>query len=270
MTLGETASAHENKEAVVDKAESVPESIRRNLRTVGAIGYYIGILPMIRIPALLPFVFSTPFTILFILYIGGQGTLLASGLAGALTMSIAQQGLILGADLTGFKIDHKFQAMVVASPVSSFTYLFSIALSELAFASPPIIVLLLIISNSGVGSLAIAEMVAVIFLTWITTSSIGFFLSTYVLNTRTAFLTVTFISTLISILPPVFYPISILPSYIRPLAELAPTTHASILIQSLSGVSYSPNQIDISWIALPVFAAVFLSLALFKARWREV
>lgn len=224
---------------------------------------------MIRIPFLLPFVFAVPFTILYILYIGGAGSLLVSGLAGALTMSVAQQGLILGADLTGFKIDHKFQSIVVASPLSSFTYMFSIALSELVFASLPIAVLLIIISRSGVGPLSILLMIAVVFLTWITTSSIGFFLSTYVLNTRTAFLTVTFISTLISILPPVFYPLRILPAYLRPFAELAPTTHASILIQSLSGVSFSPIQIAISWIALPLFAVFFLSLALFKAKWRE-
>lgn len=240
------------------------------MRTVGAIGYYLGILPMVRIPTLLPFVFATPFTILFILYIGGEGQLLASGLAGALVMTVAQQGLILGADLTVFKIDHKFQSMAVASPVSSFTYMFSIALSELAFASPPVIVLLFLISHSGVGTLAILEMVAVILLTWVTTSSIGFFLSTYVLNTRTAFITVTFIATLISILPPVFYPIKILPSYLRIPAELAPTTHASILIQGLSGVSFGAGQTLLSWIALPVFAAVFLSLAMFKAKWREV
>lgn len=250
--------------------ETFSQSILRNLRIMGAIGYYLGILPMVRIPTLLPFVFATPFTILFILYIGGEGQLLASGLAGALVMSVAQQGLILGADLTVFKIDHKFQSMAVASPVSSFTYMFSIALSELAFASPPIIVLLFIIGRSGVSELAIIEMIGVVLLTWVTTSSIGFFLSTYVLNTRTAFITVTFIATLISILPPVFYPIRILPSYLQFAAEFAPTTHASILIQSLSGVPFSSNQIMFSWIVLPVFAVIFLSLAMFKAKWREV
>jgi ABC-2 type transport system permease protein len=250
--------------------ETISQSIRRNLRTAGAIGYYLGILPMVRIPTLLPFVFlRTPFTILFILYIGGEGQLITSVLAGALVMTVAQQGLILGADLTVFKIDHKFQAISVASPVSSFTYMFSIAFSELVFAIPPVLVLLLIINHSGVGALAILEMIAAILLTWVTTSSIGFFLSTYVLNTRTAFITVTFIATLISILPPVFYPIRILPGYLRSLAELAPTTHASILIQNLEGVHFSSQQITLSWIALPIFAAIFLSLAMFKARWRE-
>ncbi|MGI0079205.1 MAG: ABC transporter permease [Nitrososphaerales archaeon] len=245
------------------------ESVVRNLRTVGAIGYYLGILPMVRVPALLPFVFATPFTILFILYVSGSGAALAYGLAGAITMTVAQQGLILGADLTSFKIEHKFQSIVVASPVSSFTYFISIALSEILFAAIPLAVLLAIVTRDGASAFAILEIIGVILLTWITTSSIGFFLSTYVLNTRTAFLTVTFISVVISVLPPVFYPLRILPSYLQPFAELAPTTHASILIQNLTNVPTGATQVVLSWVALPIFTAIFLVLALFKARWRE-
>jgi ABC-2 type transport system permease protein len=106
-------------------------------------------------------------------------------------------------------------------------------------------------------------------LTWMTTSSIGFFLSTYVLNTRTAYLTVTFISIIISVLPPVFYPIRVLPAQVRWLSELAPTTHASVLIQALSGLPVSYTQTIVSWAALPAFTVAFLALALLKAKWRE-
>lgn len=226
---------------------------------------------MIRIPTLLPFVFATPFTILFILFVSGQPTLFAYGLSGAITMTVAQQGLFLGADLTNYKIEHKFQSVVVASPVSPFTYMFSVALSELTFAVPALIILLAILAyrTPGAGLLAILGIVVVALLTWMTTSSIGFFLSTYVLNTRTAFLTVTFISIVLSVLPPVFYPMQILPSNIRWLSELVPTTHASVLIQGFSGLPVGQSQTALSWFALPAFAATFLALALLKARWRE-
>ncbi len=90
----------------------------RNLRTVGALCYYLGIVPMFRIPTLLPFVFATPFTILFILYVTGNPAAFRYGVAGAITMSVSQQGLFLGADLTNLKIEHKFQSIVVASPVT--------------------------------------------------------------------------------------------------------------------------------------------------------
>ncbi|MDV3278258.1 MAG: ABC transporter permease [Nitrososphaerales archaeon] len=243
----------------------------RKLRTIGALTYYAGILPIIRIPTLLPFVFATPFTILFILFVTGRGDAIIYGLAGAMAMTVAQQGLILGADLTSFKIEHKFQAMVVASPVSAMTYMVAVALSELAFASPPLIILLIIIGYTvaGITAVSLLEILGVILLTWITTSSIGFFLSTYVLNTRTAFITISFLSILVSVLPPVFYPIQVIPSQFRWLAELVPTTHASILLQNAIGIQVNASQLTLSWLALPALTVAFLSLALFKARWRE-
>lgn len=252
-------------------SESVSSRIWRNLRTVGSLCYYLGIVPMIRIPTLLPFVFATPFTILFILFVSGQSTAFAYGVSGAITMTVAQQGLFLGADLTNYKIEHKFQSVVVASPVSPFTYMFSVAASELAFAAPALAILLIIIwsRTPALGALTVLGVLAVAVMTWMTTSSIGFFLSTYVLNTRTAFLTVSFISIVLSVLPPVFYPIRLLPAQVRWLAELVPTTHASVLIQGLTGLPVSYSQMLISWVALPAFTAAFLALALLKARWRE-
>ncbi len=253
------------------KNDSLIDSLRRNLRAAGALAYYIGVLPMLRIPTLLPFVFATPFTILFILFVAGQRTAFAYGLAGAITMTATQQGLFLGADLTGLKIDHKFQSMVVASPVSPFTYMFSVALSELAFAAPAVFVITAIVAYTtvGFGLLALLEMILVIILTWVMSSSIGFFLSTYVLNTRSAFITVSFISIVLSILPPVFYPVTTLPAALRPVAELIPTTHAANLIRSVMGISPSGSQILVSWLALPAFTLAFLLLALLKAKWRE-
>jgi ABC-2 type transport system permease protein len=252
-------------------SENFSSKAWRNFRTVGSLAYYLGIVPMIRIPTLLPFVFATPFTLLFILFVSGQPTLFAYGLSGAVTMTVAQQGLFLGADLTNYKIEHKFQSVVVASPVSPFTYMFSVAVSELAFAVPALAILLAIIAYRvpTAGPITMIAILVVAVLTWITTSSIGFFLSTYVLNTRTAFLTVSFISIVLSVLPPVFYPMQILPAQVRWLAELVPTTHASVLIQGLAGLPVTYEQTLISWVALPAFAIAFLLLALLKARWRE-
>jgi ABC-2 type transport system permease protein len=252
-------------------SESLSTKAWRNLRAAGALCYYLGIVPMVRIPTLLPFVFATPFTILFILFVSGQSTAFAYGLCGAITMTAAQQGLFLGADLTTYKIEHKFQSIVVASPVSPLVYMISVAASELAFAIPALAILLMILEykTPGIGALAMLGMVVVAVLTWMTTSSIGFFLSTYVLNTRSAYITVTFIAIIVSVLPPVFYPLRLLPPQVRWLAELVPTTHASVLVQGLSGLPVSSTQTLISWAALPAFTGAFLALALLKAKWRE-
>jgi ABC-2 type transport system permease protein len=252
-------------------SETLRARAARDLRTIGALSYYIGVLPMLRVPTLLPFVFSTPFTILFILFVTGKGDAIIYGIAGAITMTVSQQGLFLGADLTNLRIEHKFQSVVVASPVSPLTYMFSVATSEIAFAAPALVILFAILPyfTSGVTSATVLQILTAVFLTWITTSSIGFFLSTYVLNTRTAFITVAFISIILSVLPPVFYPLQIIPDQLRWLAEIVPTTHSSVLIQSAIGISTAPSQITLSWLAMPIFAIVFLLLALFKAKWTE-
>ncbi|MDV3244804.1 MAG: ABC transporter permease [Nitrososphaerales archaeon] len=251
--------------------ETLASKAWRKLRTVGALCYYLGIVPMIRIPTLLPFVFATPFTILFILYVNGNPAAFQYGVAGAITMTVSQQGLFLGADLTNYKIEHKFQSMVVASPVTPLTYMFSVALSELVFAAPAVAILLAVVASttSGIAPVAILQILAVVLMTWVTTSSIGFFLSTYLLNTRTAFLTVSFISILLSILPPVFYPIRVIPEQVRWLASLVPTTHSSVLIQNAVGLPVAGSEATVSWLALPAFTATFLLLALYKAKWRE-
>jgi len=251
--------------------ESLSARIARDLRTIVALSYYIGVLPMIRIPTLLPFVFSTPFTILFILFVTGRGDTIIYGIAGAVTMTVSQQGLFLGADLTNLRIEHKFQSVVVASPVSPLTYMFAVATSELAFAAPALVILFAILPYfaSEVTTGTFLQVLIAVFLTWITTSSIGFFLSTYVLNTRTAFLTVAFISIILSVLPPVFYPLQIIPDRLRWLAEIVPTAHSWVLSQSAIGIPTSSAQIMLSWLALPAFALVFLLLALFKAKWTE-
>ncbi len=252
-------------------SETISQRVTKEFRTIGALSYYLGILPMIRIPTLLPFVFSTPFTILFILFVTGHGATFLYGIAGAITMTVSQQGLFLGADLTNYRIEHKFQAMVVASPVSSLIYMFSVAMSELAFAAPALVILIAIVPffAAAISSVMILEILAVVFLTWITTSAIGFFLSTYVLNTRTAFLTVAFISIVLSVLPPVFYPLQTIPGQLRWLAELVPTTHSSVLIENAVGLPSTTPQVLLSWLALPVFTIIFLSLAMFKAKWTE-
>jgi ABC-2 type transport system permease protein len=84
-------------------------------------------------------VFSTPFTLLFILFVSSDGAALPYGLAGALTMVTTELGLFVGTDLASYKLQNRFQDIVVASPVTPLTYMFGVALSELFFGAPALI-----------------------------------------------------------------------------------------------------------------------------------
>jgi len=151
----------------------------KSLRSLWAITYYLGFIPMFRNPLFIAFVFSTPFTLLFILYVASGGTALPYGLAGALTMVTTELGLFVGTDLASYKLQNRFQDIVVASPVSPLTYMFGVALSELFFGAPALIVVFGLIAWHGATPFALLMSAGVVVLLWVTTTSLGFFFSAF-------------------------------------------------------------------------------------------
>lgn len=238
------------------------------LKSLWAIMFYLGFTPMFRNPLFIAFVFTSPFTLLFILFVASGGAALAYGLAGALTMVTAELGLFVGTDLASYKIQNKFQDIVVASPVTPLVYMFGVALSELIFGSPALLVLFGLMAWHGSSVSVLAATLGVVMLLWVATTAIGFFFSAYAPNTQNAFIINGFITTVLSVLPPVYYSISILPPALVPLAEVLPTTEAASLFQGAIGLGYSINP-ALSFSVLLGATVVLLLLVSFKMRWRE-
>jgi ABC-2 type transport system permease protein len=241
---------------------------RDRLRSLWAIMYYLGFTPMLRNPLFIPFVFSSPFTLLFILFVASGGTALPYGLAGALTMVTTELGLFVGTDLASYKIQNKFQDIVVASPVSPLVYMFGVALSELVFGAPALLVLFGLMAWHGTAMVALVATLGVVLLLWITTTAIGFFFSAYAPNTQNAFIINGFIATILSVLPPVYYPVSVLPAPLASIAEIIPTTEASALFQGAIGLGYKIEP-TFSFLVLLTATVVLLLLVSFRMRWRE-
>jgi ABC-2 type transport system permease protein len=237
-------------------------------RRLWAIAYYLGFIPMIRNPLFLAFVFTSPFTLLFLLFVVSGGEALPFALAGALTMVTTELGLFVGTDLATYKIQNKFQDMAIASPVSPLTYMFGVAISEIIFGSPALVVLFVLMAIHGaiLGSLVLA--LGVVLLLWVATTAIGFFFSAYAPNTQNAFVINGFITTILSVLPPVYYSITLLPSYLVPIAQILPTTEASSLFQGTLGLGYSIDPI-VSFAVLAAATVILLLLVSFRMKWRE-
>ena len=233
-----------------------------------AIMYYLGFTPMVRIPLIMAFVFSTPFPRLFILFVASNGTALPYGLAGALTMVTTELGLFVGTDLASYKLQNRFQDIVVASPVSPVTYMFGVALSDLIFGSPALVILFALMAGQGAPLVSLAGVLGVVLLLWATATSLGFFFSAYAPNTQNAFIINGFITTILSGLPPVYYSVNVLPKFLVPVAEIIPTTEASPLFQGSIGLGYS---IPPLWGFVVLLAATLITLLLvsFRMRWRE-
>ena len=157
---------------------------------------------------------------------------------------------------------------MVASPVSPLVYMFGVALSELIFGAPALVVLFALMAGQGASALSLAAALGVVLLLWVTTTSLGFFFSAYAPNTQNAFIINGFITTMLSVHPPVYYSVKVVPKFLLPLVEAVPTTEASALFQGNMGLGYA---VDPVWAFVVLLASTLIMLVLvsFRMRWRE-
>ncbi len=244
---------------------------RHRLRALLTLTYLNGVIPIRSQPLYLLNIVASPLSFLFFITIASRGALLNYGLAGGMLMTMLSIGTSLQTDISHYKQDLKLQDVVIASPVEAWVYVGGIALSELVYSLPAIGVFLALWVLGGwatiVGALTLA---GVLVLVWAFASALGFTLATYFEDVRETFVFSPLISLGLSVLPPVYYPISSLPAAVRPLAYLSPTTYAADLLHTTVGIGgLSLEAAAIDWSVLLGFTLALLALAAFKARWRE-
>ncbi len=80
----------------------------------------------------------------------------------------------------------------------------------------------------------------------------------------------TLISLALTVLPPVYYPLSYLPSWAQTAAKFSPTTYAAQLVQGSVGlVPISWQTAGLDWGVLGGFTVALFVIAGLKARWQE-
>jgi ABC-2 type transport system permease protein len=247
----------------------IPKTSILPARQVLLIAYMTGVLWLRRNPMSLVFTAISPFSLLFVLFVvsGGQYTYFA--VAGSLVMALVGYGLALGQDISFYKTEYKVQDVFVASPVSPLTYMVGLALSELLFGLPALIVLAILVVYFG-SVFSIPLLVATILLIWGAMSALGFFLSSHMLHMRNATQVISFVNVILAVLPPVFYSMDMMPDVLRPLAYAVPTTHASLMLQDIMGISTPVDwSLEFGFAIQIAYLLAFITLAKTKALWRE-
>ncbi|HEV2316081.1 MAG TPA: ABC transporter permease [Thermoplasmata archaeon] len=252
-------------------------SVRTQAYAALRICYFNGIIPLWRSPLLIAAVFLTPFSFLFFLFVIASPALLPFGVTGGVLFSALFTGNGMMNDCAYLRLERQLQAIFVASPVTSLAYLLGMALSELAFTVPALTLFLVILGLvHPLSGWAVGLLVGVVLLTWLMATTLGFLLSTMFRQLREIWPIATLIFSALSILPPVFYPLSIIPGRYEWVAFLAPSTSASQLADHAVGLSYgsavSPAFLGATGFEFLVLAGatvLFGALALWLARWRE-
>ncbi len=225
-------------------------------------------------------VFLTPFSFLFFLFVIEGPTnpgLLPFGITGGILFSTLFAGNGMLNDCAYLRLERQLQTIFVASPVRPFSYLLGMALSELAFAAPAIglfILILALVHPFGLGTLLV--LLGVIGLTWLMATTLGFLISTFFRQLREIWPIGTLIFSTLAILPPIFYPASVIPARWQWAAFLVPSTYASQLARVALGLSFgpplTPPLLNAPWfyvLGLVGSTALFAGLASALSRWRE-
>lgn len=234
------------------------------------IAYMTGILWLRRNPMSLVFTAISPFSLLFVLFVVSEGQYIELAVAGSLVMALVGYGLALGQDISFYKTEYKIQDVFVASPVSPLTYMMGLALSELLFGLPALVVLAILVMYVGAPISSIPLLAATILLVWGSMSAMGFFLSSHMLHMRNATQVISFVNVVLAVLPPVFYSVSIVPETLKPLAYALPTTHASLMLQYIMGLKVPAEwSVGFGFAVQLAYLIGFVALAKMKALWRE-
>jgi len=213
----------------------------------------------------------SPLSFLVLITLASGGSLFGEAIEGGLIMTMFSSGTALQGDLSHLKNDFRLQDMVVASPTRAGVYVAGMTISELIYSSPAIAILgVLFYLYIHVTPLQLGVIVGVMALMFLTSVALGFLLATISSDIVQSFAFTRLLSTLFSTIPPVYYPITFIPLPWRYLAYLSPTTYASEIAQNAAGLLKQPAvSIEASWAILVAVTAVFLTVSLTKARWRE-
>ncbi len=226
---------------------------------------------MVNYPVVLVSTILAPFSLLIVTTFISHGTLTPIAIGGALIMTMISSGTSMQQDLSHLKNDFKVQDMVVSSPAKAWIYLLGMSISQIVYSIPVLAVLSVLAAlyiHAGItGYLVI---VAVMLVMFSFASALGFILSTISSDIVQSWAFSGIVSTILSALPPVYYPITYIPQPWQYIAYLSPATYAAEIVQNVTGLtSFSPGMIAKDWIMIIAIMLITIFIAIKKSKWRE-
>jgi ABC-2 type transport system permease protein len=104
---------------------------------------------------------------------------------------------------------------------------------------------------------------------WISTSLIGFTISTFFNSLRHVWPMASILSMVLSLLPPIYYPATVLPHGWQWIGALTPTGASAMILHQVAGLVEVEATALVASIASLAAYAVTLLLSSLKVRWRE-
>ncbi|MCI4336449.1 MAG: ABC transporter permease [Thermoplasmata archaeon] len=185
---------------------------------------------------------------------------------GALVFSFFTLGQRVLNEAAYIRVDHKLNELYLASPLTPESYFLGMSLGVLVAYFPPILVLaVLAVLTVPLTVLTWFVLPAALLAVWLFSSSLGYVLSTRFHDMRAIWSYASLLYNFFGVLPPVFYPIALVPANARLWVLLLPPSGAASLVQwTLNHSVLSGTEAAVAALAL---AGESVGLFLFAVYW---
>ena len=167
-------------------------------------------------------------------------SLLPITVVGAMAYSVFLIGQRVLNEAAYIRIDHKLNELYHASPMTPESYFLGMALGILFAYTPPLIVLFVILEILYPMSLAaIGMLVLALLALWAFSASLGYYISTLFKDMKTIWPYSSLLTNLFGIVPPVFFPLTLLTDrfpWAWVPALLVPSSSATALVEGFAGM----------------------------------
>ena len=245
--------------------------IRRQVVASLTIAWVNGFLVLKRAPLWVVSYLLMPLALLFFFRIHGDVTMMKMALIGGIIMVATSNGISILGDAAWFRIYVKYQDLLVATPIKPVSYVMGLSLSMLVFASPGLALFVVLVSLAGLMTFEFAlALAACTIAVWISSSMMGFAISSLFKSLRHVWPMASILSMVLSLLPPIYYPATVLPQGFQWIGALVPTGAAAMILHHVAGlVEVEATAFAASVASLIAYATTLPLLSSLKVKWRE-
>jgi len=245
--------------------------VRRQVVASLTIAWINGVIVLRRAPLWIVSYLLMPLALLLFFRIHGDVAMIKMALMGGIIMVATSNGISILGDAAWFRIYVKYQDLLVATPIRPVSYVMGLSLSMLVFASPGLALFVALASLTDLMTLEFAlALAACTIAVWISSSMMGFTISTLFKSLRHVWPMASILSMVLSLLPPIYYPATVLPQGLQWVGALAPTGAAAMILHHVAGlVEIEMTALAASIASLIVYATTLLLFSSFKVSWRE-
>jgi hypothetical protein len=194
--------------------------------------------------------------------------LLGVALVGAVIFSMFAMGQRVLNEAAYIRIDHKANDLYLAGPLSPEGYFLGISAGVLLVYVPPVVVVGVL--AEAVVHFTLLETFLLLGLAatvWLAAASIGYVFSTAFRDNRAIWAYSSLYQNTFGVLPPVFYPLALFPSVLRPVALVMPPSAAAAVFQhALGTTALSGGELALAVGSLLVEAGGIFLFAVYWAR----